>query len=149
MYSSYSSSFPWYSTLTQWNILPCSIVFFCLFSRSLPQYISPQTCTYSPLLICTIYMLYLSWLESLAPRPNPPSPLVNLVAPELTKLLITSISLHPTLKGSLLLYLDHPWCSHNKRSRVSICPFYPGAGHHPIRHFPLQHPKGFLCPPRL
>ena len=82
-----------------------STVFFCLFSRSLPEYISPQTCTYSPLLI--------SWLESLAPRPNPPLPLVNLVTPELAKLLITSIGLCPTLKGSLLLYLDHPWCSCN------------------------------------
>ena len=30
------------------------------------------------------------------------------VTPQLAKLLITSISLHPTLKGSLLVYLDHP-----------------------------------------
>ena len=76
-------------------------------------YVSPHTCTYSLLLICTIYTLNLLCLESLAPRPNLPSPLVNLVAPELTKLLIISISLHPTLKGSLLLYLNHLWRSHN------------------------------------
>ena len=58
-------------------------------------------------------MLYLPCLESLAPRPNPPLPLVYLVTPELVKLLITSISLHPTLKDSLLLYLDRPCHSHN------------------------------------
>ena len=78
-------------------------------------YISPRTCTYSLLLICAIYASHFPCLESLAPRPNPPSPLVNLVAPELTKLLITSISLHPTLKGSLLLYLDCPQCLRNTR----------------------------------
>ena len=72
------------------------------------EYISPRTCTYSLLLICAIYTLYLPCPELLAPRPNLPSPLVNLVAPKLAKLLITSISLYPTLKGSLLLYLDHP-----------------------------------------
>ena len=104
---------PWLSTLTQQNILPSFTVFFCLFSRSLPEYISPRTCTYSLLLICAIYASHFPCLESLAPRPNPPSPLVNLVAPELTKLLITSISLHPTLKGSLLLYLDCLQCLRN------------------------------------
>ena len=140
---------PWRSTLTQQNILPSPAVFFHLFSRSLPEYISPCTCTYSLLLICAIYVSHLLSLESPASRPNPPSPLVNLVTPELAKLLITSISLHPTLKGSLLLYLDHLQRLHNKRSRVSICPSYPGAGHHPIRHFPPQHPKGLFCPPRL
>ena len=62
-------------------------------------------------------MLHLSCLESLVPRPNPLSPLVHLIAPELTKLLylvtpepfkllIISTSLHPTLKDSLLSFLD-------------------------------------------
>ena len=96
---------PWHSVLTQRNILPHSTMFFCLVSRSLLEYISPRTCTYFILLICTIHVSYLSCLESLAPRPNQPSPLVHLVAPELAKLLITSISLHPTLKDSLLFYL--------------------------------------------
>ena len=45
-------------------------------------------------------MSHLFCLESLAPRPNPPSPLVHLVAPELAKLLIISTSLRPTLKDS-------------------------------------------------
>ena len=120
-----------------------------LLSRSIPEYISPCTCTYSLLLICAIYTSYFPGLESLALRPNLPSPLVHLVAPELAKLLITSISLHPTLKDSLLIYLDHLQHSCNKRSRVSICPSYLGAGHHLIRHFPLQYPKGLLCPPGL
>ena len=103
MFYSYSAEC---STLTQQNVLPSSTVFFCLFSRSLPEYISPHTCTYSLLLICTIYMSHLPCQVSLAPRPNPPLPLVNLVTPKLAKLLITSISLHSTLKGSLLLYLN-------------------------------------------
>ena len=94
------------SVLTQQNILPCSAMFFRLLSRSLLEYISPCTCTYSVLLICTIHVLHLFCLESLAPRPNPPSPSVHLVAPELAKLLIISISLHPTLKDSLLFYLS-------------------------------------------
>ena len=79
---------------------------FAYSSRSLPEYISPHTCTYSLLLICIIHVSYLPCLESLAPRPNLPSPIVHLVAPELAKLLIISISLHPTLKGSLLLCLN-------------------------------------------
>ena len=66
-------------------------------------------------MICTIYASHLPCLESLAPRPNPPSSLVNLVTPELAKLLITSISLRPTLKGSLLLYLDCPQHLYNTR----------------------------------
>ena len=96
---------PWYSILTQQNILPSSTIFFSLLSRSLLEYISPCTCTYSVLLICTIHTSHLFCLESLAPRPNPPSPSVHLVAPELTKLLIISTGLCPTLKDSLLLYL--------------------------------------------
>ena len=104
---------PWHSILTQWNVLPSSTMFFSLLSRSLLEYISPHTCTYSVLLICAIYTSYLPCLESLAPRPNLPLPLVHLVAPELAKLLTISISLCPTLKGSLLLYLDHLWCLRN------------------------------------
>ena len=96
---------PWHSVLTQQDILPHSAIFFCLVSRSLLEYTSPCTCTYSILLICAIHASYLSCLESLAPRPNQLSPLVHFVAPELAKLLITSISLHPTLKDSLLFYL--------------------------------------------
>ena len=46
------------------------------------------------------------YLESLVLRPNQPLPLVNFVAPELAKLLITSTSLCPTLKGSLLITLN-------------------------------------------
>ena len=111
---------PWLSTLTQWNVLPSFAVFFYLFSRSLPEYISPHTCTYSLLLICAIYASYLPCLESSVSRPNLPSPLVNFVAPELTKLLITSISLCPTLKGSLLLYLDCLQCSHNNRGLATF-----------------------------
>ena len=99
---------PWHSILTQWNVLPSSAMFFCLLSISLLEYISPHTCTYSVLLICAIHMLHLFCLESLTPRPNPPSPLVNLVTPELAKLLIISTSLHPTLKDSLLFYLCLP-----------------------------------------
>ena len=94
------------SVLTQQNVLPHSAMFFCLLSRSLLEYISPCTWTYSILLICAIHASHLFCLESLAPRPNPPSPSVHLVAPELTKLLIISISLHPTLKDSLLFYLS-------------------------------------------
>ena len=37
---------------------------------SLPEYISPRTCTYFLLLICAIYALYLPCPESLAPKPN-------------------------------------------------------------------------------
>ena len=83
-------------------VLSCS---FRLLSRSPLEYISPHTCTYSLLLICAIHALHLSCLESLAPRPNPPSPLVHFIAPELIKLLIISTSLRPTLKDSLLIYL--------------------------------------------
>ena len=79
-----------------------------LLSRSPLEYISPHLCTYSTLLICTIHTSHLSSLESLAPRPNPPSPLVHLVAPELVKLLIISTSLRPTLKDSLLICLCLP-----------------------------------------
>ena len=104
---------PWHSVLTQQNVLPRSAIFFRLLSRSLLEYISPCTCTYSVLLICAIHASHLSCLESLAPRPNPPSPSVYFVAPELTKLLIISTSLCPTLKGSLLLYLNCLWHSHN------------------------------------
>ena len=104
---------PWHSILTQQNILPSSAMFFSLLSRSLLEYISPCTCTYSVLLICAIHTSHLFCLESLAPRPNPPSPLANLVTPELAKLLIISTSLCPTLKGTLLLYLNHLWHSHN------------------------------------
>ena len=87
-------------------VLPCSFAY--LLSRSLLEYISPHTCTYSVLLICTIHVLHLFCLESLTPRPNPPLPLVNLVTPELAKLLIISTSLRPTLKDSLLFYLCLP-----------------------------------------
>ena len=80
-------------------------MFFRLLSRSPLKYVYPHICTYSTLLICAIHTSYLFCLESLAPRPNPPSPLVHLVTPELTKLLIISTSLHPTLKDSLLFYL--------------------------------------------
>ena len=80
-------------------------MFFHLLSRSPLKYISPHICTYSALLICAIHTSYLFCLESLAPRPNQPLPLVHLVTPELAKLLITSISLRPTLKDSLLFYL--------------------------------------------
>ena len=97
---------PWCSILTQRNILLSSVIFFHLLSRSPLEYISPYICTYSTLLICTIHASYLSCLESLAPRPNPPLPLVHLVAPELVKLLIISTSLHPTLKDSLLIHLS-------------------------------------------
>ena len=76
-----------------------------LLSRSLLEYISPHTCTYSILMICTIHVSHLLCLESLAPRPNPPLSLVHLVAPELAKLLIIYISLCPILKDSLLFYL--------------------------------------------
>ena len=76
-----------------------------LLSRSLLEYISPHTCTYSTLLICAIHTSHLFCFKSLAPRPNPPLPSVHLVAPELAKLLIISTSLHPTLKDSLLFYL--------------------------------------------
>ena len=107
------SYIPWLSILTQQNFPHPSLMFFCLLSRSLPEYISPHTCTYPTLLICAIYGLYLPSLESLVPRPNLPLPLVLLVASELTKLLITSISLRPTLKGSFLVYLDHSWCLRN------------------------------------
>ena len=94
--------------LTQQNILPSSTMFFSLLSRSLLEYISPRTCTYSVLLICAIHASHLLCLESLAPRPNLPLPLVHLVTPELAKLLIISTSLHPTLKDSLLLCLCLP-----------------------------------------
>ena len=47
---------PWHSVLTQWNVLPCSAMFFHLLSRSLLEYISP--CTYSVLLICAIHTLH-------------------------------------------------------------------------------------------
>ena len=104
---------PWHSILTRQNVLPSSAMFFHLLSRSLLEYISPHTCTYSVLLICAIHASYLPCLESLASRPNLPSPLVHLVTPELTKLLIISTSLCPTLKGSLLLYLNCLWHSHN------------------------------------
>ena len=77
--------------------------------------ISPCTCTYSALLICAIHTSSLPCLESLAPRPNPPLSLVHLVAPELAKLLIISISLCPTLKGSLLFYFDCLWHSRNRQ----------------------------------
>ena len=95
-----------FPSLTFHDLLP-------LLSRSIPEYISPHTCTYSPLLICTIHASYLPCLESLASGPNLPLPLVHFVTPELAKLLITSISLHSTLKDSVLVYLDRPWCSHN------------------------------------
>ena len=89
------------------------------YSADLLSSICPHICTYSTLLICTIHASHLSCLESLAPRPNPPLPLVHLVIPELTKLLylvapelikllIISTSLHPTLKDSLLIYLCLP-----------------------------------------
>ena len=81
---------------------------FCLLSRSPLEYISPHTCIYSTLLICAIHVSHLSCLESLAPRPNPPSPLVHFIAPELVKLLIISTSLCPTLKNSLLIHLYLP-----------------------------------------
>ena len=103
-------------------------MFFRLLSRSPLEYISPYLCTYSTLLICAIHVLHLSSLESLAPRPNLPSPLVHLivpelakllplvtpelakllslVAPELVKLLILSTSLCSTLKDSLLIHLS-------------------------------------------
>ena len=97
---------PWCSILTQWNILLSSVIFFRLLSRSPLEYISPHICTYSTLLICTIHASHLSCLESLAPRPNLPLPLVHLVAPELVKLLIISTSLCPTLKDSLLIHLS-------------------------------------------
>ena len=66
---------PWPSILTQRNILLSSVMFFRLLSRSPLEYISPHTCTYSTLLICAIHA---SHLLSLAPRPDPPSPLVTL-----------------------------------------------------------------------
>ena len=102
---------PWPSILTQRNVLLSSVMFFHLLSRPPLKYINPHTCTYSALLICAIHMSHLSCLESLAPRPNPPLPLVHFVtpelakllyltAPELVKLLIISTSLHPTLKNS-------------------------------------------------
>ena len=90
----------WSSILTQWNILLSSVIFLHLLSRSLLEYIGPYLCTYSLLLICAIHALHLLYPKSLPPRPNLPSPLVHLVAPELAKLLIISISLHPTLKDS-------------------------------------------------
>ena len=107
----YFHNIPWSSILTQWNVLLSSIMFFHLLSRSPLEYISPHICTYSTLLICAIHASYLSSIESLAPRPNLPSPLVHLVtpelakllylaAPELVKLLIISTSLRPTLKDS-------------------------------------------------
>ena len=74
------------------------------------------------------YMSHLFCLESLAPRPNPPLPLVNLVTPELAKLLIISMSLRPTLKGSLLLYLDHLWRLRNTNSNQHNIPMLAG-GH--------------------
>ena len=81
-------------------------------------------CTYSSLLICTIHALYLSYLESLAPRPNQPLSLIPFVTPELAKLLITSTSLCPTLKGSLLIYLNHLWYLHNiKMAQYTCCIF--------------------------
>ena len=52
----------------------------------------------------------LSSLESLALRPNQPSPLDYFVTPEPTKLFILLTSLYPTLKDSLLIYLDHLQC---------------------------------------
>ena len=85
---------------------PCSFAYSADLFWSI--YVSPCTCTYSVLLICTIHTSHLFCLESLAPRPNPPLPLVNLVTPELTKLLIISTSLCPTLKDSLLFYLCLP-----------------------------------------
>ena len=87
------------------------LVLLCSFAYSADLFwniLSPCTCTYSVLLICTIHALHLFCLESLAPRPNSPSPLVHLVTPELAKLLIISTSLHSTLKDSLLLYLCLP-----------------------------------------
>ena len=104
-------------------------MFFCLLSRSPLEYISPHICTYSTLLICAIYTSHLFCLESLAPRPNPPLPSVHLVAPELAKLLYLvtpepiklltiSTSLRPTLKDSLLSFLDHLWHLHNKSSTL-------------------------------
>ena len=123
---------PWCSILTQRNILFSSVMFFRLLSRSFLKYISPHICTYSTLLICTIHMLHLSCLESLAPRPDPPSPLVNPCHTRARQALdylykstsyfeglsallplLVSTSLHPTLKDSLLSFLDHWWCSRN------------------------------------
>ena len=95
-------------------------MFLCLLSRSIPEYISPCTCTYSLLLICAIYASYFPGLESLALRPNSPLPLVHLVALELAKLLITSISLCPTLKDSLLIYLNRVWHSHNNGQHMQM-----------------------------
>ena len=124
---------PWPSILTQRNVLLSSIMFFHLLSRSPLEYISPHICTYSTLLICTIYASHLSCLESLAPRPNPPSPLVHPCHTRARQALdylykstsyfeglfahlplLASISLRPTWKDSLLSFLDCRWRSCNK-----------------------------------
>ena len=98
-------------------------MFLHLPSRSIPEYISPHTCTCSLLLICAIYASYLHFLELLAPRPNLPLLLVHLVAPELAKLLITSISLHPTLKDSLLITsIVHDTCITKDQECPSVPP---------------------------
>ena len=94
----------------------CSTLFFYLplLTKQISfEYIRLLTCTYSLLLICAIHVSYLPCLELPAPRPNSPLSLVHLIIPELAKLLVTSISLHPTLKDSLLIYLNHPQHSHN------------------------------------
>ena len=131
---------PWPSILTQQNVLLSSVMFFRLLSRSSLEYISPHICTYSTLLICTIYTSHLTCLESLAPRPNLPSPLVHPCRTRAHQALdylykstsyfeglfahlplLVSISLHPTWKDSLLSFLDCLWCSCNK---VSILPHW-------------------------
>ena len=83
MYPPYSSIILWPSIFTQQNVPSCSVMFFHLLSRSPFKYIRPHTCTSSLLLICAIHMLYLPHLESPAPRPNLPLPLVHLIILEL------------------------------------------------------------------
>ena len=96
---------PFLLSETFYLVLSCSFTYSAGLFLSI--YVSPYICTYSALLICTIHTSHLPCPESLAPRPNPPLPLIHLVAPELAKLLIISTSLHPTLKDSLLSFLDH------------------------------------------